>query len=139
MAEFQVVMKQAKRMCESYGDDCARCALYRRGEECLFDCPPNAWNVNAQSDVERIVMDWAEKHPEPRYPSWNEAWKQLFPDAEESFAPCLKRMLPAEQTHKYCAVYTNPLCKECRSQPIPADIAERLGIKPIGGVNDEHA
>lgn len=137
MAEFQKVMKHIQRFCGTQ-INCESCPVWNREDmHCKVE---NAFRDGGLSDdlpeIERIVMDWAAKHPEPVYPNWNVAWKQLFPDAEESFAPCLKRMLPAAQTLKYCANYPNPKCKECREQPITADIAEKLGIKPIGGDED---
>lgn len=54
-------------------------------------------------EIERIVMDWAATNPEPVYPTWTE-WLRTF-------------------SAKGVDLY----------EPIPADIAEKLGIKPVGG------
>lgn len=71
MAEFQVVMKQAKRMCETVYS-CAECGLWS-GDKCRFEeALVHDEPVERIAEMERIVMDWAENNPEPRYPSW--AW-----------------------------------------------------------------
>ena len=61
MAEFKEVMKQLTRMCKSY-KECKNCELY------VFDscsiCPNDAPEM-----TERIIMEWAAAHPEPRYPT----------------------------------------------------------------------
>ena len=79
--------------------------------------------------IQRIVMDWANKHPESRYPSWEEWWRREFPAADNAIYPC------AFGIRERFACFGNG-CETCRSQPIPADIAEKLGIKPIGGDAD---
>lgn len=112
-----------------------------------YECPANViCNVNEchkriscvasiseDKNVERIVMGWAKENPEPRYPSWHEAWKQLFPDGQGSPCPAAYAM---KHEPEWCG--SND-CKRCKERPIPADIAEKLGIKPIGGKNDENA
>ena len=96
MSEFQEVVKQAKRMCAAHVA-CYKCPLKDHTAMCAVNknlsCIASMCDV---SELERIVMDWAEEHPEPRYPTWRE-WLRL--EMEER---------------------------------IPADIAEKLGIKPIG-------
>ena len=124
MAEFQEVMKQAKRMCDA---NCEECPLhYTVGPIC-----PIAVTGNDEiAETERIVMDWAAAHPEPRYPTWKEWHEANFINASKPFQPC--RFMNQDKLecdyHKSCDV--------CRSKPIPADIAEKLGIKPIGGDAD---
>lgn len=65
-------------------------------------------------------MGWAAEHPDPVYPSWEEAWKNLFPGAVK--APCPRAFFGCE-----CMVDIG--CAKCGSRPIPAEIAEKLGIK----------
>ena len=64
MAEFQEIMKQAKRMCGSM-DDCNNCPFAADGFSCgyahLIDDDKTPEQV---AEFERIVMDWAEKNPE---------------------------------------------------------------------------
>ena len=127
MAEFQEVMKQAKRMCEASGDTCLKCPT-DGGGTCAFIKGP--WRLTKEeiAETERIVMGWAAKNPEQMYPSWNEAWKQLFPTTAERNAPCVRYFMDKERAEMCCTAE----CRECHKQPIPADIAEKLGIKPIG-------
>ena len=130
MAEFQEVMKQAERMCKAH-DECECCPIKEEmddlGEKCPF-C--GALGVAA---VEQKIMRWAASHPEPRYPTWQQWWKDNFPDASEAFPPCRGYFMDLGDRRKECRIS----CEKCKNQPIPADIAEKLGIKPIGGGGDE--
>lgn len=128
MAEFQEVMKQAKRMCVTV-NDCDQCELMTDAG-CRFAI--FADDAKYSHEIERIVMDWAEKHPEPRYPTWREWHKANFPDAHDCVAPCHFMSCDAvERVYKVdCSHIT---CSECSNTEIPADIADKLGIKPIGG------
>lgn len=135
MAEFCEVMKQAQRMCESHGNDCTGCALHKEDYVCPFDNLPDTVDLREMAEVERIVMDWAAKNPEPKYPTWNQWWKNTFPDAAKHFLPCKGYFMGLGERHKVCRIP----CEVCNNQPIPADIAEKLGVKPIGGSTDEKA
>ena len=128
MAEFTEVMRQAKRMCEAHGDTCLECPV-DNGDTCAFMRSP--WNLTEEemAEVERIVMDWAAAHPEPRYPTWKEWQDANFPNSDSPIAPCAF----ASQEFLRCESNEITTCDECRAQPIPADIAEKLGIRPIGG------
>lgn len=104
MTEFKNVIKQQKRMCEAMGD-CNRCPLRSMEYNCRFMAMIDADYDEAEAGtIEHIVMDWADKNPEPRMPTWAE-WL---------------RMLGVVRLDVI----------------IPADIAEKLGIKPIGGEED---
>lgn len=129
MADFQEVMKQARRLCKESGD-CHCCPLYDLVEE-LVDCPFLAGKLDAKT-IEETVTKWAAEHPELRYPSWEEWWRREFPDADNAISPCTFGL------RERFACFGNG-CETCRAQPIPADIAEKLGIKPIGGETDENA
>lgn len=132
MAEFQEVMKQAKRMCEAGGDTCLKCPA-DGGGTCAFIKSPWSLTEKKIAETERIVMDWAAANPEPRYPTWREWQNANFPTASHSLGPC--RFVSVEQA----GCVHNHGCVECLNRPIPADIAEKLGIKPIGGESDEKA
>ena len=125
---FREVMRQARRMCKMEsmkGNDCRACP--RNGKSCI----PNthgSFNPVYDEEYERDVMQWAEEHPEPIYPKWDEAWYQLFPNAMEKGAPCLRYFFSRNEINVMCSN-----CEECRDRPIPAEIAEKLGVKPIGG------
>lgn len=127
MAEFTEVMRQARRMCASYEHKCEQgcpldhsngkternlCILIGSGDGAIYD------------EIEHYVMRWAEDHPEPVYPTWQEWQKKVFPDAGDDMYPC-NFLSYTECGCKW------PSCNECVDRPIPADIAAKLGIKPI--------
>lgn len=122
MAEFTEVMRQAKRMCAAHGGMCKirNCPMVN-GEACRFAADQDDVDYN---EVERIIMAWAAKHPAPRYPTWREWQKNVFPDAGDDMYPC------SFLSYTECGCKRSS-CDECRERPIPADIAAKLGIKPI--------
>ena len=126
MTEFQEVMKQAKRMCVTV-NDCDQCELMTDAG-CRFAI--FADDAKYSHEIERIVMDWAEKHPEPRWPTWKEWHKANFPNVSEEICP----KIFMDRTETKCLHFEN--CDECLNRPISADIAEKLGIKLIGGEED---
>lgn len=114
MAEFQEVMRQYKRMCRYY-PACEECPLYNMYagcscSRCIRDYPDEA---------ERIIMDWAAEHPEPRYPTWKEWVDRDFP---VKLCICVRN---------FAYVECSATCEECWNKPIPTDIAQKLGINPI--------
>ncbi len=129
MAEFKEVMRQARRMCNRIPlHKCGDCKVHS-GKMCLFKrYPVNMTEENA-AELERVVMAWAEEHPEPRCPTWVEWYKANFPDARHDICP---NYFMSNKPLGTCAVS----CKKCTNTPIPADIAEKLGIKPVGGDAD---
>ena len=122
MAEFVEVMQQAKRLCAAHGGMCIsnNCPL-DNGEACRLAADQDDVDYNG---VERIIMAWAAEHPAPRYPTWNEWQHSMFPDANGKIIPC-----SFASVDKFGC--DGLLCEECREQPIPADIAAKLGIRPI--------
>ena len=73
-------------------------------------------------------MQWAAEHPEQVYPNWNDWYRKNFPDAYRDG----KRMCPMIfGGGENCDIETD--CDKCRDTPIPADIAEKPGIKPKEG------
>lgn len=132
MAEFSVAMKQIQRFCGSQ-IKCESCPVWHREDMCCK--VENAFRDGELSDglpeIERIVMDWAAKHPEPRYPTWKEWQNANFPTASYPLGPCgfvSAKQAGCELKHE---------CVECLNSPIPADIAQKLGIKLIGGIEHE--
>lgn len=122
MAEFTEVMRQAKRMCAAHGSMCiSRNCPLDNGEACRLAADQDGEDY---SDVERIIMDWVAEHPEPVYPTWSKWQNSMFPDAEGEMSPC-------EFGNRDRFNCEGKTCDECRGQQIPADIAEKLGIKPI--------
>ena len=121
MAEFVEVMRQAERMCRAQ-EDCDECPVCN-----ALDCVCVIADL-IELDLEKmenIVMRWAAENPEPRYPTWAEWQRANFPNAKRNI--CLMNFVG----HNAC--FNQDWCDTCLNQPIPADIAEKLGIKPIGG------
>lgn len=122
MAEFTEVMRQAKRMCTAHGGMCnSRNCPLDNGEACRLAADQDGEDY---SDVERIIMAWAAEHPVPRYPTWWEWQHSMFPDANANMYPC------SFLSYKESGC-TGSVCDECCKRQIPADIAAKLGIKPI--------
>lgn len=121
MAEFAEVMRQAIRICAAHGGMCIsrKCPL-DNGEACRLAADQDGEDY---SDVERIIMAWAAEHPVPRYPTWREWQESTFSGATASVLPC---SYVSRADLGCCGV-----CDTCRNEPIPADIAEKLGIMPI--------
>lgn len=124
MAEFVKTMEEARRLCATQ-ENCEKCPIwYARLEVCRIGAAFNDDKI-VDTITEGIILSWAKEHPEPVYPSWEAAWRQLFPDA--NCVPC-----PDSFGIKYgvpeCA---HLACTACKSRPIPAEVAEKLGIKPI--------
>jgi hypothetical protein len=130
MAEFTVVIKEIGRMCAAIGD-CKGCSL-GLDDDCklLAALDENDVSLDQIAEIERIVMDWAKENPELRYPTWNEWYKATFPNSNYHTIPCPSMFYKICETSNY---HGEVECYECKNQPIPADIAEKLGIKPIGG------
>lgn len=121
MAEFIEVMRQARRMCKAFRDGhCSECPI---GNAKVLECGITVTSEMDCEEVERRVMLWAIDHPEPKYPSWEDGWKQLFPDAE--YSPCPDQHFGEDGR---CERYGG--CNACKASPMPAEIAEKLGIKP---------
>lgn len=126
MSEFTEVMRQARRMCETFCDaNCSKCPI---GNAKALECGITPTSEMDCKEVERRVMQWAAKHPEPVYPSWEEGWKQLFPDADIRRTLC-----PEVFGDKYRCDWCHDVndCDVCLERPMPAEVAEKLGIKPI--------
>ena len=121
MAQFSEVMRQAKRMCEAFRDGhCSKCPI---GNADVLECGITVTSGMDCEDVERRVMQWAQEHPEPVYPTWREWQNSTFPDA-------VRYILPCEFEGKNRFKCKEKTCYQCIAEPIPADIAEKLGIKP---------
>ena len=125
MAQFSEVMEQAKRMCKAFGDGhCRECPI---GDANVLECGIAITSEMDCEEMERRVMQWAAKHPEPVYPTWDEWQNSVFPDAEIDITPCTF----GSRDRLNC--FLEKTCSTCKEQQIPADIAEKLGIKPKEG------
>ena len=112
--EFTEVFKNAQRMCKYYEFECGNCPLC-----CNNGCSLPPWKGKAGDEIERRVMDWATEHPEPQYPTW---WEWL---ADKGIVPAEVKASVAYELNKTGLV-----------NPIPTDIAEKLGLKPKEAANN---
>lgn len=122
MAEFAEVMRQAHRICKTH--NCGDCPMRNIGVvgECELRIGAK-YTYEELLVIEQTVMQWAKEHPEPQYPTWEEWHTKNFPDVVGNLTPCT--FAPISELR--CAE-TN--CRACKSRPIPADIAKKLGIRP---------
>ena len=130
MAEFVEVMNQAKRICAAHGGMCIshNCPL-DNGESCRLAADQSDVDYSDvdYSEVERIIMAWAAEHPVPRYPTWREWYTTTFPNVNKGRCYVCPELF-GDGDRNACR---NNHCGECIDRPIPADIAEKLGIMPI--------
>lgn len=103
MAEFSELVRIKKRLCAKYKRGfCNGCPL-GKGENNLCGIISVKDYTDFQfKELEDELLSWAAKNPEPVYPKWGE-WLE----------------------GKY-----DELISEIVFKPIPADIAEKLGLKP---------
>ena len=135
MAEFVEVMRQLKRLCKecsklgAEGWGCDECPLERYNSDLGRDGCDYVSVASGDDDnlvkVEQIIMNWAAKHP-TRYPTWREWQEHIFPDYSLRISPCI--FGNANELALTCGSTT---CNGCADRPIPAKIAEKLGIEPI--------
>ena len=106
MAEFQIVCKHLKRMCERYGNNCIKCPLVDKDF-----CSLSAGDRTAETykKAEEIIMSWAAEHPVV-YPTWGEYFGMIYG----------------------ARLFGNPIgsLNEIFKISIPQDIAEKLGVEP---------
>ena len=129
MAEFVDVLKMARRMCKSI-DNCDDCPLMDASTElCYLDKCPKEYNDKDFIRHEAAIMKWDAENQELRFPTWRK-WQQAnFPEAVTRVCACMFM----SGNNARCDDYDK--CSECLNQPIPADIAKKLGIQPIAKEN----
>ena len=120
MAGFVQVMKEWQRMCEAM-KHCDECPM--SGTTCWYGGRPD----DSKSDFdyyEQQIMKWVEENPEPIYQTWREYLQEQgvldveYISAASSTTSTSKSYV---QTVKTLAPFY---------RPIPADIAEKLGLQP---------
>lgn len=105
--EFQEVMRQWRRFCKSH-NNCGECEFDGKGicgEAHLTDIP--------YADIELRIMAWAAENPELQYPTWID-W-------------LVDQGLIFITSDTYAFNFLKA------TDPIPADIAQKLGIEPKEG------
>ena len=113
MAEFCEVMRQWRRMCKSMQEKNMSCK-----EDCLLGHNPTCGELEYASleeinNAETVIMKWAAEHPEPVYPTIRE-WLISIGVIGQMY------------THSVIA-------DKLAMTPIPADIAQKLGIESKEG------
>ena len=108
MAEFTEVMRQwvrvRKATASSADENVLSVYLLEEYDDALI------------ADIEKNVMQWAAEHPEPVYPTWYE-WLTSIGAVTRKVKPDVASTL----------IETGLL------DPIPADLAAELGVKPKEG------
>ena len=115
MAEFQEVLQQWKRMCDAVGQDCDRCPI--EGSPCQYI----HFGILDLKFNERKIMQWATEHPEPVYPNWID-WLM-----SESVIPTNYMADNSTDSGVRAGMF---YVTSKAFEPIPADIAQKLGIEP---------
>lgn len=128
---FMDVMKNASRMCKKYHqkfqfmgipiDNVGTCEGCPAENNCFLSS--NAKNISIEDieDFENTVMNWVNKNPVHKYPTWNEWIKNTFVNGNVNICP--------DENGCNNGKYAN--CEDCLNQEIPEDIAMKLGIKKI--------
>lgn len=127
MAEFTEVCKQALRMLNAdRASECLILCILPDGNV-YIDGSPRSRTIQAAKaeEVEKYIMQWAAEHPGPVYPTWREWQNANFPNADSIIRPCVF------ESEEYFNCVNKNNCECCENERIPADIAEKLGIKPI--------
>ena len=134
MTNFSQVMRDWRRICDKMDKDydieaCSHCPISQRGAlkgycEAIY----TDWAANVDWDkVASIVEEWAAENPEPVYPTWVE-WLM-----SESVIPT--NYMAANSTDSEVRAGTFYVTRKAFA-PIPADIAEKLGLEPKEGENN---
>lgn len=115
MAEFVEVMRKIRELCDER-KECAGCVMMNDIACGVMTGTPSL----SEEEIERRVAQWeAEK-----YPTWIEYQQEVFPNYTRQICPMV---FGIECTSNGTG------CHECRNNHIPAEIAEKLGIKPKEG------
>lgn len=128
MSEFTKTMQDWRRMCNAfvkqYDNDCCKyCKL-----DHLKSCGA-IWEIEegTYGNIAETVDAWAAENPGPVYPTWAE-WM-----AEQRLAEYKGRVIHERRENGNYVTKVEAVLSKAAYKPIPADIAEKLGLKPKGG------
>ena len=114
MAEFREVMTRFARLCDYYSQSsCHGCPVDEEGFNCA--CEKQGCSKSSAEELEAIIMKWAAEHPVV-YPTWYE-WLTSIGAVTRKVKPDVASTL----------IETGLL------DPIPADLAQMLGVEPKEG------
>ena len=125
MADFVQTMKDWRRMCKHYSDESMKDGQH----SCAAMCPLGHNNACGMiedaldSDIEvteKEIAKWAAEHPEPVYPTWSE-WLYEQGVLGDKYVCSIPELIASN-------VATGKV-----DDPIPVDIAQRLGLQPKEG------
>ncbi|MBP5710006.1 MAG: hypothetical protein J6W84_03410 [Bacteroidales bacterium] len=119
-------MRQFDRMCKAHAG-CVDCPLAIKGTV-ETKCSISSF-VEEPDYIEREVMSWAAEHPEPVYPTWVEWLNSIGLTKHDTGQFCVHK--PNLYSYEIKEV---DILNEAAYKPIPADIAQKLGIEPKEGV-----
>ena len=106
MAEFSELVRIKKKICIKYkSSGCIGCPIdCRKGHLCGI-ISISGYSDNEFMELEEALLSWGAEHPEPVYPSWYEYLTDMYPASWNMI----------------------------KDKPIPADLAQKLGIEPKEG------
>lgn len=121
MGDFVQTMKEMRRMCAHFRPTCNGCPLCLEKGTNEF-CGEQPLDIRSDPAlVEASVMRWAAENPEPVYELWGE-WFEKRGDL-------IRGWHNATNIQWIAKTFGRLMCT-----PIPADIAEKLGLQPKEGV-----
>lgn len=131
MADFVQTMKDWRRMCKAYTTDDDSCCdgcpvvdLREHGCGAIFEMEDGTdWQKYADT-----IREWAVEHPEPVYPTWAEWLNSMGLTKHNTGQFCVQ--MPNQYSYEVKEV---DILNEVAYNPIPADIAQKLGIEPKEG------
>ena len=124
MAEFKEVCKQWRRMCDEIqhcsAENIECCAL-----KCVLGNNPVCGELTDATDkdlenAETVIMKWAKENPEPVYPTWSE-WLYEQGVLGDKYVCSVPELIASN------------VATDNADDPIPADIAQKLGLQPKEG------
>lgn len=134
MSDFVKTMRNWRRMCNAfvkqYNNDCCKyCPL-----DHLKSCG-TIWEIEngTYGDLEEAVEAWAAEHPEPVYPTWAEWLEEMGLTRRSVIAARATNAFEPDPMPGIPGIPFITVLSLKASNPIPADIAEKLGLKPKGG------
>ena len=120
MAEFVTVMKERMRMCKT--QTCSQCGLHEGAS--TFGLPCASFVIRYPEESEKIIMDWAAKHP---VETMKDRFFRLFPNAElgdEGTPKCCPYHLGWEEIYR-CNDFET--CLQCWNRPYEEKETEKKG------------
>ena len=128
MSDFVQTMKDWRRMCRAYStddDDCCKgCPVLDYDNGCceIYEMGATDWKK-----YENAIVKWAAEHPEPKYPTWVE-WLMKC----GVLMPTMDTDIVFSEDGKHLVTGVRFTLKAY--EPMPADLAQKLGVEPKGEV-----